>query len=137
MAQATKLASLASSIHIATPISGAYGSSSRKRTSYCSRLNHCACKQIVVCQTTGKNNQESTTMLDRRSFGIATGAIATTSVLNTKEALAGKRKPAVEEENKPKDDPNMSGLQKKVIASIRRKEAMKESLAKLKERGEN
>lgn len=34
-----------------------------------------------------------------------------------------------------KKDPNVSGVQAKVLASKKRKEAMKQSMAKLKERG--
>lgn len=34
-----------------------------------------------------------------------------------------------------KNDPNVSGVQAKVLASKKRKEAMKEAMAKLRERG--
>lgn len=83
-----------------------------------------------------EKTQESTSNVDRRFFAI-TGAVLVSSVLATKEAYAGKRKPAPEEEEKkPKDDPNIGVVQAKVLASKRRKEAMNASLAKLKENGQ-
>lgn len=38
---------------------------------------------------------------------------------------------------KEKKDPNVSGVQAKVMASKKRKEAMKESIAKLREKGKS
>uniref|UniRef100_M8B1I2 Uncharacterized protein n=1 Tax=Aegilops tauschii TaxID=37682 RepID=M8B1I2_AEGTA len=40
-------------------------------------------------------------------------------------------------EEKEKKDPNLSGVQAKVLASRKRKEAMKEAVAKLREKGKN
>ncbi|KAH9310808.1 hypothetical protein KI387_025843, partial [Taxus chinensis] len=65
MAQSTKLVSSVTSIHVATPLSGTLGLSSRKSTSSCRPLNLSVCKQILACQMTSENNQDSTTILDR------------------------------------------------------------------------
>ncbi|XP_031474864.1 uncharacterized protein LOC116247055 [Nymphaea colorata] len=63
------------------------------------------------------------------------GAIGTLLSLSvTENASAAKRRPPAQEET-PKNDPNVSGVQAKVLASKKRKEAMKEAMAKLRERG--
>lgn len=51
---------------------------------------------------------------------------------STANAAARRPPPSPPEEKK---DPNVSGVQAKVLASKRRKEAMKESMAKLREKG--
>jgi hypothetical protein len=48
---------------------------------------------------------------------------------------ASKRRAPPPAEEKEKKDPNMSGVQAKVMASRKRKEAMKEATAKLREKG--
>ncbi|KAK9138636.1 hypothetical protein Sjap_009230 [Stephania japonica] len=53
---------------------------------------------------------------------------------NQNASAAGKRKPAAPQ-GEEKKDPNVSGVQAKVLASKKRKEAMKEAMAKLKEKG--
>ena len=65
------------------------------------------------------------------------GSLLSWNALNGKEeAMAAARRPppppAVE-----KKDPNVSGVQAKVLASKKRKEAMKASMAKLRERGKS
>ncbi|KAJ4956649.1 hypothetical protein NE237_013432 [Protea cynaroides] len=52
-------------------------------------------------------------------------------------ASAAKRRPPPPppEEKKEKKNPNVSGIQAKILASKKRKEAMEESVAKLRERG--
>ena len=50
-------------------------------------------------------------------------------------AASKRRAPPPPAEEKEKKDPNMSGVQAKVMASRKRKEAMKESIAKLREKG--
>ncbi|CAN6485694.1 unnamed protein product [Victoria cruziana] len=52
----------------------------------------------------------------------------------TEKASAAKRRPPPQEETQ-KNDPNVSGVQAKVLASKKRKEAMKDAMAKLRERG--
>ncbi|XP_011628717.1 uncharacterized protein LOC105421757 isoform X2 [Amborella trichopoda] len=53
------------------------------------------------------------------------------------KALAAKRRPPTPEEETTKNDPNVSGVMAKVLASKKRKEAMKESMAKLREKGKS
>jgi hypothetical protein len=52
-------------------------------------------------------------------------------------SAAGKRRPPPPPESttEEKKDPNVSGVQAKVLASRKRKEAMKEAVAKMRERG--
>ncbi|KAF3451068.1 hypothetical protein FNV43_RR07157 [Rhamnella rubrinervis] len=74
--------------------------------------------------------------LERRrilSFGMA-GAVLGFNFdgLRTANAAARRPPPSPAEEKK---DPNVSGVQAKVLASKKRKEAMKESMAKLREKG--
>nr|ABK23095.1 unknown [Picea sitchensis] len=133
MAQATNLPSSLPSMFVLTPISVAHGLSSRiRKTSSCRPSQLSGCKQTVTCHMTREKNEESTSNVNRRFFAI-TGAVLVSSVLYTKDAHAGKRKPPVpEQETKPKNDPNMSALRAKELASARRKEALKASLSKLK-----
>lgn len=119
---------------VLTPISVAHGLSTRIRTSSCKPLLS-GCKRAVTCHMTREKNQESTSNVDRRFFAI-TGAVLVSSVLYTKEAHAGKRKTPPPEEPKQKNDPNISALQAKVLASNRRKEAMKASLEKMRGNGQ-
>ncbi|KAG2636216.1 uncharacterized protein LOC120661251 [Panicum virgatum] len=50
-------------------------------------------------------------------------------------SAASKRRPPPPPPTEEKKDPNVSGVQAKVLASKRRKEAMKEAVAKLREKG--
>jgi hypothetical protein len=52
-------------------------------------------------------------------------------------SAAGKRRPPPPPESttEEKKDPNVSGVHAKVLASRKRKEAMKEAVAKMRERG--
>lgn len=58
-------------------------------------------------------------------------------LLAPENALAAKRRapPPAPEPSQEKADPNVSGVLAKVLASKKRKEAMKEAVAKLRERG--
>ncbi|XP_072990490.1 uncharacterized protein [Typha latifolia] len=56
------------------------------------------------------------------------------SLWTPENANAAKRRPPPPP-TEEKKDPNMSALQAKVFASIKRKEAMKEAMAKLREKG--
>ncbi|KAG2321053.1 hypothetical protein Bca52824_014266 [Brassica carinata] len=76
--------------------------------------------------------------INRRDIVVGLGSMLWSwNALNGKEeAMAAARRPppppAVE-----KKDPNVSGVQAKVLASKKRKEAMKASMAKLRERGKS
>jgi hypothetical protein len=50
-------------------------------------------------------------------------------------SAASKRRPPPPSPTEEKQDPNVSGVLAKVLASKRRKEAMKEAVAKLREKG--
>ncbi|KAJ4889603.1 Uncharacterized protein Rs2_29351 [Raphanus sativus] len=75
---------------------------------------------------------------NRRAIVVGLGSVLWSwNALNGKEeAMAAARRPppppAVE-----KKDPNVSGVQAKVLASKKRKEAMKASMSKLRERGKS
>lgn len=63
------------------------------------------------------------------------GALWSWNALNGKEeAMAAARRPPPPPATEKKD-PTVSGLQAKVLASKKRKEAMKASMAKLREKG--
>ncbi|KAB1214335.1 hypothetical protein CJ030_MR5G000478 [Morella rubra] len=66
------------------------------------------------------------------TLGLA-GAVLGFNVGDQSASAAARRPPPPSPEEKR--DPNVSGVQAKVLASKRRKEAMKESMAKLRERG--
>ncbi|KAJ0969341.1 hypothetical protein J5N97_022218 [Dioscorea zingiberensis] len=71
---------------------------------------------------------------NRRAFTYGLIGAATLLSIGTESVKAAARRPppppAVE-----KKDPNVSGVAAKVLASKKRKEAMKEEIAKLKEKG--
>ncbi|GJM99251.1 hypothetical protein PR202_ga16337 [Eleusine coracana subsp. coracana] len=50
-------------------------------------------------------------------------------------AASKRRPPPPESSTGEKKDPNISGVQAKVLASRKRKEAMKEAVAKMREKG--
>ncbi|XP_047048039.1 uncharacterized protein LOC124653028 [Lolium rigidum] len=75
----------------------------------------------------------------RRAFlhGVLIAAAGAGTLLGHVDAApaASKRRAPPPAEQKEKKDPNMSGVQAKVMASRKRKEAMKEATAKLREKG--
>ncbi|CAF1927529.1 hypothetical protein HID58_065551 [Brassica napus] len=74
--------------------------------------------------------------INRRAIVVGLcGALWSWNALNGKEeAMAAARRPPPPPP-KEKNDPTVSGVQAKVLASKKRKEAMKASMAKLRERG--
>ncbi|GFS45913.1 hypothetical protein Acr_00g0098960 [Actinidia rufa] len=71
---------------------------------------------------------------DRASVTLGlVGAVQWGSIGNQKASAAARRPPPPPEGEKK--DPSVSGLQAKVLASKKRKEAMKEAMAKLRGRG--
>ncbi|GFY82842.1 hypothetical protein Acr_02g0010820 [Actinidia rufa] len=73
-------------------------------------------------------------IVHRRSVTLGfVGAVVGLSIGNRKASAAARRPPPPPAGEKK--DPNVSGLQAKVLASKKRKEAMKEAVAKLRERG--
>ncbi|KAK3129717.1 hypothetical protein QOZ80_6BG0483720 [Eleusine coracana subsp. coracana] len=59
------------------------------------------------------------------------GAMLSTDIASA----ASKRRPPPPVSTEEKKDPNISGVQAKVLASRKRKEAMKEAMAKMREKG--
>ncbi|KAI3430158.1 uncharacterized protein J3R85_008175 [Psidium guajava] len=72
--------------------------------------------------------------IQRRSFALGFVVGSLSMGIGEKRATAAARRPPPPPPEE-KRDPNVSGLQAKVLASKKRKEAMKESIAKLKEKG--
>lgn len=69
-------------------------------------------------------------------YGLSTVAIGLlVSPDNATAAQRGAQRRTPPPPPEEKKDPNVSGLQAKIIASKKRKEAMKESVAKLRESG--
>lgn len=64
---------------------------------------------------------------------ILTGAVLGLNVVDRSAEAAARRPPPPPPQEKK--DPNLSGVQAKVLASKKRKEAMKEAMAKLREKG--
>ncbi|CAL0313515.1 unnamed protein product [Lupinus luteus] len=69
----------------------------------------------------------------RALMGLSGALVLGHSLSDVKSASAGGRPPPPPP--KERKDPNVSGVQAKVMASKRRKEAMKEAVAKLREKG--
>lgn len=66
------------------------------------------------------------------ALGLAVGSLSLGFGEQSTKAAARRPPPPPPEEKK---DPNVSGVQAKILASKKRKEAMKESIAKLREKG--
>eukprot|EP00252_Welwitschia_mirabilis_P003809 TRINITY_DN13874_c0_g2_i1.p1 TRINITY_DN13874_c0_g2~~TRINITY_DN13874_c0_g2_i1.p1 ORF type:complete len:148 (+),score=26.16 TRINITY_DN13874_c0_g2_i1:183-626(+) len=116
--------------------SGKFSLKTRFQSCRSPQLLAITCKCLEPCHIPVMKSLLPESNARRRAFVIAGGAILLRSMFDVKTALAAKRKPpSSEEEKKPKNDPNVSGVQAKVIASIKRKEAMRQALAKLKQRG--
>nr|GMD26728.1 Zinc transporter like [Ipomoea batatas] len=106
-------------------------STSPKRNAH---LPSCLCfHKVLSCQQTSAEGLGQK-LVTRRSVALGLGGAALGLKAGEGSANAAARRPPpppVEE----KKDPNVSGVTAKVLASKRRKEAMKESMAKLRERG--
>lgn len=68
-------------------------------------------------------------------MGLAGAALSVIVGDRSANAAARRPPPPPDDEKKEKKDPNVSGALAKVLASKKRKEAMKESVAKLREKG--
>ncbi|XP_022998742.1 uncharacterized protein LOC111493312 [Cucurbita maxima] len=102
---------------------------SNPRCSTCLRLPNLQARSHACNQTA------RTHLISRRNAAlILTGAMLGLNnvVVQSAEAAARRPPPPPPQEKK---DPNLSGVQAKVLASRKRKEAMKEAMAKLRERG--
>ncbi|XVF65827.1 hypothetical protein PTKIN_Ptkin09bG0282000 [Pterospermum kingtungense] len=73
-------------------------------------------------------------LIHRRAVTLSlAGAVIALSVGDQRNANAARRPPPPPPEEKK--DPNVSGVQAKVLASKKRKEAMKQEMAKMREKG--
>ncbi|KDP35144.1 hypothetical protein JCGZ_10678 [Jatropha curcas] len=72
-------------------------------------------------------------LVHRRSVSLGLAGAWLGLNIGDRSANAARRPPPPPSEEKK--DPNLSGVQAKVLASKKRKEAMKESIAKLREKG--
>ncbi|KAG9446964.1 hypothetical protein H6P81_013092 [Aristolochia fimbriata] len=82
----------------------------------------------------GSDRGDTVQLFNRRVLvGGLTAAAIGLSVGNQNANAAARRPPPPPPTEKK--DPSVSGVQAKVLASIKRKEAMKESMAKLREKG--
>ncbi|XP_068332288.1 uncharacterized protein [Pyrus communis] len=92
-------------------------------------------------QVSDDSNAANNNTVHRRNVGLAlAGAVLSFTVgdPNSSANAAARRPPpppAEDEKEKEKKDPNVSGVIAKVLASKKRKEAMKQSVAKLREKG--
>ncbi|XP_026439270.1 uncharacterized protein LOC113337950 [Papaver somniferum] len=124
--------SLASSLQLSV---AAFSTRTSKQRNYqCSGIQRIRCDHLSWNYQTLDGKSETQSAIGRRILvGGFTGAILSLNVGNQTANAAQRRPPP-----KPpaeKKDPNVSGVTAKVLASMKRKEAMKEAVAKLRERG--
>ncbi|XP_054816315.1 uncharacterized protein LOC129316082 [Prosopis cineraria] len=87
------------------------------------------------CQNHRASPQHHPASLPRRTLiisGTALLGLSSSELSQNARAAARRQQPPPSEEKK---DPNVSGVQAKVVASKKRKEAMKQNVAKLREKG--
>ncbi|XP_026383206.1 uncharacterized protein LOC113278618 [Papaver somniferum] len=124
--------SLASSLQLSV---AAFSTRTSKQRNYqCVEFQRIRCDHQSSNYQTLDGKSETQSAIGRRILvGGFTGAILSLNVGNQSANAAQRRPPP-----KPpaeKKDPNVSGVTAKVLASMKRKEAMKEAVAKLRERG--
>ncbi|XP_031272857.1 uncharacterized protein LOC116131325 [Pistacia vera] len=91
-------------------------------------------QRIWACHQHSKQVFDDHKPIHRRDVTLGlVGAALGLSVGSRDASAAGRRSPPPSTEEKK--DPNVSGVQAKVLASKKRKEAMKQSIAKLREKG--
>ncbi|KAL6221523.1 hypothetical protein ACLB2K_004919 [Fragaria x ananassa] len=100
----------------------------KTNTNFPSSLKVKACHQV----SDGPNK-----LVHRRAAGLGLAGAVLSFVVGDRSANAAARRPPPPpvDEKKEKKDPNVSGVLAKVLASKKRKEAMKEAVAKLREKG--
>ncbi|PHT80611.1 hypothetical protein T459_13626 [Capsicum annuum] len=81
-----------------------------------------------------QGGESDANIVSRRSLALSLAGVAVALNAGNKTAHAAARRPPPPPPTEKKD-PNVSGVLAKVLASKRRKEAMKESIAKLREKG--
>ncbi|KAL3506882.1 hypothetical protein ACH5RR_032264 [Cinchona calisaya] len=81
----------------------------------------------------GSDEASDPNLVNRRSLAFGLGGIVLG--LNTGEKIAGAARRPPPPPAQEKKDPSVSGLMAKILASKKRKEAMKEEITKLREKG--
>ncbi|XVE80880.1 hypothetical protein DITRI_Ditri15bG0016600 [Diplodiscus trichospermus] len=99
-------------------------------------MSHIPClglqRMSVSCQT--PNQVLDDKLVHRRTVSLSlAGAVLGLNIGDGRNANAARRPPPPPPEEKK--DPNVSGVQAKVLASKKRKEAMKQAMAKMREKG--
>ncbi|KAA0034177.1 uncharacterized protein E6C27_scaffold65G001700 [Cucumis melo var. makuwa] len=85
-------------------------------------------------RSNARNQSEPSNLISRRNTAlILTGVMLGVNVVDRSAEAAARRPPPPPP--KEKKDPNLSGVQAKVLASKKRKEALKEATAKLRAKG--
>ncbi|GAA0140415.1 hypothetical protein LIER_01769 [Lithospermum erythrorhizon] len=96
------------------------------------RLPPSVAVQVVHCSQ--RDSPVHVPQLHRRSVALGIAAVLLGLNGGERKVNAAARRPPPPPQGEKKD-PNVSGVLAKVLASKKRKEAMKESMAKLKEKG--
>lgn len=97
-------------------------------------------KPKVVCQSETDVQEPKIATLPRRWVAIGSAAAAAVATVSGGEAEAAKRMKAADEEKKSSraaEEKSLSAYDAKVLATYRRKEAMKEAVQKQKAKGTN
>ncbi|XP_059277491.1 uncharacterized protein LOC132031514 [Lycium ferocissimum] len=103
-------------------------------TSLSTKKNACLRSLSVLAIHQRSDKELDTNVVSRRSLALGLAGAAVALNAGNKKANAAARRPPPPPPMEKKD-PNVSGVLAKVLASKRRKEAMKESMAKLREKG--
>ncbi|KAF7116794.1 hypothetical protein RHSIM_RhsimUnG0015300 [Rhododendron simsii] len=104
---------------------------SRKKTHFTSL----GFQRIWACHHQCPDQAIDHRIVDRRTIALGLAGAVLGLTINNKNANAAARRPPPPPPPTEKKDPNVSGVQAKVLASKKRKEAMKDATAKLREKG--
>ncbi|XP_044499144.1 uncharacterized protein LOC123220648 isoform X2 [Mangifera indica] len=88
---------------------------------------------IWACHQRSKQVLDDHKSIYRRDVALGLAGAAWLSIGGRNASATGHRPPSPPKEEKK--DPNVSGVQAKVLSSKKRKEAMKQAIAKLREKG--
>ncbi|MCO5593918.1 hypothetical protein L7F22_047937 [Adiantum nelumboides] len=122
------MASLTWSSLYGSPMSISHQCSTSSSGRSCSNL------QALCQQSTVDISEQRSEKVPRRSFAAATLLAVLVESYSAQEAQAARKKPAETTEKKPNDDKSLSAYDAKLLATYRRKEAMKEAMAKQREK---
>ncbi|XP_050237022.1 uncharacterized protein LOC126686815 [Mercurialis annua] len=83
--------------------------------------------------TVSASHSDSNNLINRRNVSLSLASVLLSSTVADRSANAARRPPPPPAAEKK--DPNVNGVLAKVLASKKRKEEMKQSIAKLREKG--